>query len=890
MVSRQVLGRLKGNSPGLMEHDPLSPLPITTATAEGSVPDRLAAVAQQFGSRTAVSSAGRAFTYIELDQLSARAAGALLDRGTARGDRVAVIGNNGPEMMAALFGAMRAGAVAVPLDPTFPAERNERIVSVAGATRALVVPAQPGLTVVPGIDLKNVICVEEGELPDADSRGLPTCGPDDIALMLFTSGSTGRPKGVVHTHRSLLHIGLRRTRSLAIKPADRLSLFYSASVMGGIYGITGALFNGAALHTYGVRREGIGGIVPWLRENKITIYHSVSSLFRRLASVMGEVENLADLRMIVLGGEAALITDVESSLKLLPRGGCFVGGLGSSETGTVCSIQIKHGDPLLAERSVPLGRPVDDVAIELVDEDGDPTPPGGIGEIVVRSRYLAAGYWNDPKSTKEVFSVDSEEPQSTCYRMGDLARRDQQGILWHCGRRDAQVKVRGFRVETGEVEATLLRHPSVAEVGAVVATQKEGESILVAFIVARESRVIDAAELRNHCMQTLPIHMVPSHFHAIDVLPRTVSGKIDRRVLGELANQCETVEQAPLAVERNAAPLDVLIGLWGAVLHNPSTSADTAFFEAGGDSLGAMELVVRIEKSLGRRVSLRALSVAQTPRAMADFVARSTEEAEPVFIPLRPEGNGPPLFCFPPWDGCVHYFGRLVRSLKMTRPILGLEPHVDEDGQVLVNSVEELAAKHAIEISRRQPSGPVLMCAYSSGVLFAWETARRLRVLGREIAFLGIIDAPHPGLLAEDTGSGAKFVRRMSEAMRLGPLRLAAFLVGRRRKSGGALPGDPARPEDDPRIAAILARKRGVTRAYMPPADDLNVTVFRAKEQPRIRLLLDETLGWKGIARAGMRVREVSGDHDTIVLGADVAELAKSIDVELAAIRPFEVE
>lgn len=876
-------------------NDPISVLPrpggftpFPRSHVETSLPERFRRVARDQATRPALVGETAELDYAALDSLTDRIATAALARGVAPHEPIAVVGSIEPPTVAAILGALKAGATAVPLDPAFPAARNAQITASSGATVALVTPAAQAAAAALGFSRDCTIEVDVRKLPPAgaDLLALVSLGPRDPACLIYTSGSTGRPKGVLLTHGSLLHVCMRRTNVLEQRAGDRFSLLFSCSVHGACNDIFGALLNGASLHPFNLRADGFGDLLDWVAREKITVFHSVASAFRKLASIAGARRALPDLRLIVLGGETAIPSDVEAGTSLLPPGGRVASGLGTTETGMVRCALFAQGDPP-PRQAVPLGRAVDEVEVRLEDPDGKPVPEGGVGEIVVSAPYLSAGYWRDPEATARVFSDDPLHPGWRRYRTGDLGCLDDDGVLWHRGRGDRQVKVRGYRVETAEVEDAILRHLSVGEAAVIAAGPVEQPS-LVAFVVAR-SGGIDTAALRAHCVERLPANMVPARFVSLEALPRTVNGKIDRQLLGQRAAEAPAPAAPPAGAGAASGPADPtlarLIELWRLALPGQPVDADTDFHQEGGDSLGAMAIMVGVEQLTGRRYPLRAMTFAPTPGRMADLLRGDERQAfESGVVALRRAGHGEPLFLVPPWDGCVYLYGRLARELRTPRPVFGLEPRTGPDQHVLAKSIDALAAFYAGEIVRQQPAGPVLLFGYSAGAVIAWALAAALRRAGRTIGFLGIGDDWCP---VEHEELGETFAhrlrRRLVSVRRLGALRTARFMrdhfvFTRRFREATADESDYARW-----VRAVLERKSAALAGYVAPAQDLAVTVFRASTQLHLRALVDETLGWRHVARRGVVSIEVSGDHHSLC-GDDVVALARALDARLAAL------
>jgi amino acid adenylation domain-containing protein len=607
--------------------------PFERTEVEQSIVQRFERQVDRFGPRTAVVDKQREYSYDELNRVANRIARALAEVTGPDATRVAIYLDKGGAYLAAIFGVLKAGHAYVPLDPAFPRDRNLFLVQDAAAPVVLTngAHAQALRELAKG----NIRIVDIDELVPSvsDERNLGlSISPDALAYIIYTSGSTGKPKGVMQNHRNALHGCMRRTNIQHITPSDRMTLFYSCSVMGAVYCIFGALLNGASLFPYDFREEGLAELATWLTNYRISIFHSVASVFRQFANGFDGQLEAAAVRLVIFGGERVFASDVASARRVFSPKVDFFTGLGSTETGTIRHYSIGP-DTELSSRVVPIGYAVEDVDIVLTAPDGTVLGEGEVGEINVHSRYLALGYWNNEEATSKAFSIVDARAGVRSYRMGDLAELMPGGLLEHRGRKDFQVKIRGFRVEIGEVEAALGSHPSVRE-GAVKAQEIGSDMQLVAYVVARPdaaagagapARPIHVRELREFLRGRLPSYMVPSIFVGLDALPRTPNGKVDSASLplplpsNELADEPRVDPVTPS--ER------ILVELCNDLLRRPAIGTNENFFDIGGDSLSATQLVARVHKALGVKLSMRSLFSARDLAALAVELDRSPRAA-----------------------------------------------------------------------------------------------------------------------------------------------------------------------------------------------------------------------------------------------------------------------
>jgi L-proline---[L-prolyl-carrier protein] ligase len=476
--------------------------------------DLLAEAAAARPEATAVVDGSRSLTYGDLDRESRRVAGALAAAGVRPGDRVGLLLPKSLEAVAALYGTLRAGAVCVPLDVESP---QARLVSVA---------RDAGLAAVVGSPLPDVPALE---LAAASSDAAPAVevGPDDLAYLLYTSGSTGEPKGVALSHGNVLAFVGWAVDEFGVGPADRLASHAPLHFDLSTFDLFAAASGGAAvvLVPPDARMFPVE-LARFLRSARITISYSVPSALALLAARGGlDGGTRPDaLRAVLFAGDVPPPGPIARLRVLLPEAR-FCNLYGPTET-NVCTWYELPPYWEARPRPVPIGRPIRGVEVELVDAAGVPVPSGEVGELVVRGPTVMQGYWGDPAGTAAVLSEDGG---ARSYRTGDLAREDEDGNLVFVGRRDQQVKVRGHRVELGEVEAALAALPGVRECAVVAVPDEAAGRRLRAFVAAEDG--IAPADLARGLGELLPPHIVPDEFVLCDELPRSATGKVDRRRL-----------------------------------------------------------------------------------------------------------------------------------------------------------------------------------------------------------------------------------------------------------------------------------------------------------------------------------------------------------------------
>ncbi|MFD7546867.1 non-ribosomal peptide synthase/polyketide synthase [Streptomyces sp. NPDC059816] len=583
-----------------------------------TVPALFAAQVARTPDAAAVVGGDTALTYRELDASSDRVAGWLAARELGgSGDRVGVVLERSPELVAVLLGVLKSGAAYVPLDAAHPVERLRGVVSEAGVSVVVADRVWEGLETVPVADL----------LDAAPLTTAPVVSPESLAYVMYTSGSTGRPKGVAVTHRNVA--AFVADRAWRDDVVERVLVQANHAFDASTYELWVPLARGGQLVVAPSGDLDAAQRGRLIADYGVTNVHATAGLFRVLAEESPEI--FAGVREVSTGGDVVSASAIRALLDAHPDLIVRTTYGPTETTAFTTQIPYRAGDEVPA--NVPIGRPMDNTRVLVLDEFLRPVPPGVTGELYLSGAGLARGYDDRPALTAERFVASPYGGRM--YRTGDLARWTAGGELLFAGRADDQVKVRGFRVEPGEVEAVLAGHASVAQVAVIVREDQPGTQRLVAYVVAAGG-TLDAEALRELVAGELPEYMVPSAVMALDTLPVTVNGKLDRAALPQ--------PEARASVSRGpATPLEeVLCGLFGEVLGLERVGAEDSFFELGGDSLLAMRLIARVRSVLEAEVSIAALFGAPSVAGLARLVeadrgvvrARLVAGERPDVVPL----------------------------------------------------------------------------------------------------------------------------------------------------------------------------------------------------------------------------------------------------------------
>lgn len=578
--------------------------------------------------RPAVLGAEGVLTYQALGDQVATIAAAL---GAGHGRRVALLLDHGAQTIAGILGALTAGATYVPLDPQYPAARLALMLADADAGALLTSPAHADLARMllercPG---QGTTVLDVTQLPGVRLPEPSTVDPDAAAYILYTSGSTGVPKGVVQTHRNALFQIGTHVDNLRIGPADRISVVSSFSFDMAVTDTFSALLSGAAAVPVDLHRTGLTQLAEALEAHRVTIFHSTPTVYRYLLDALGPDGRLPSLRAVILGGEQVVRDDLRRFRRHCADDCVFVNGYGATEISFAAQNHLTAADidagRDVGDGVVPIGRPLDGVAILLLPADGAPDT----GEIAIRSHYLAA-YWRDPERNAQRFEVEAGGRRT--YRTGDLGRWLPDGRLAYLGRLDRQVKVRGHRVELGEVEAVLAALPEVSRATVVAreVTRAGGpEQQLVAYVVPAAGHEVTAEKLRTSIERVLPPFALPQATVVLAAFPLTPTGKVDVLALPDperlAPHPGSTVEPAGSRADTAAAVEDptaaAIAEVWRAVLERAEVGWHDNFFDLGGHSLLMAQVQERLAGVLGRRVPLATLYAYPTVAALARHLA-----------------------------------------------------------------------------------------------------------------------------------------------------------------------------------------------------------------------------------------------------------------------------
>lgn len=836
------------------------------------------AIALEFGNRTVA--------YSELNRMATRIAGVLKRRQFAPRARVALSQERSPELVAALLGILKAGGICVPINLSYPDER----------VRFLLADASVQYAIGSG-DQRSAFTRLGSEIEFIDVHALPrtqchdsavAISSDSPAYILYTSGSTGVPKGVILCHRSVVRL-VCNTNYVTISPNDVFLQLAPFSFDGSIFEIWGPLLNGARLAIAPAGDPSLADIADLIDHHQVTVMFLVTGLFH--AMVDERPRTMAKVRQLLAGGDVMSARHAKAALAAM-EDGCVINGYGPTESTTFASYFRVTRDTSI-EDSVPIGKPIANTSIYILDSELRPLPIGQIGEIFIGGDGLALGYLNRPDLEGERFIANpfSSESDSRLYRSGDLGRFTSSGDIEFCGRIDNQIKVRGFRIEPGEIEAAAMRLEQIRQALVVAVRNHFGENILVCHYVLVPGCHVAQEQLRAHLSATLPAYMVPTQYRKWNEFPLTVNGKVDRRKLVDTGIGSQpSVAPGPEElgeIERS------LLQMFCHLLGRDDISVDDDFFTSGGDSLAAARLFAQIEEHFDKRLPLVTMFDASTVRQLA--VILWDEKWSPNWsplVPIRAYGTEPPLFLVHAIGGNVLNYKSLADHLATNQPIYAFQSGALKDRRMDTTTIEQVARTYLAAMQSVQPQGPYCLGGFSSGGLVAYEMAQQLVRGGQHVAILLLFDSfAEPSVKA--LFRSHRFYRaalRVAHAfwwnlgylMRTNPrafaqrkahniamnLRIMLYQI---QSACAYLLRAPA-PTSFLTIEEVFVR---ALEKYVPQPYAGHAVLFRTKDSGSYDP--DNVHAWDRIVRHGLDVVDVLGDHESMFKEPYAKSLADAI-------------
>ncbi|GMX62344.1 plipastatin non-ribosomal peptide synthetase PpsE [Paenibacillus elgii] len=656
-------------------------------------------------------------TYRELNERANRLARTLRAEGVQPDQLVGLMVGRSLEMVVGILGILKAGGAYVPIDPEYPEERIRYLLEDSGA---LLLLTQRRLQERVSFAGKAITLDDEAAYSEDGSNLEAVTGPNDLAYVIYTSGTTGKPKGVLVEHRGLSSLKMMFGETLKMSERDRVVQFASLSFDASCWEIFKALFFGAAL--YIPTAETILDyrlFESFMNENGIT-----ATILPPTYAAYLNPDRMPSLEKLITGGSAVSVEFVQQWKDKVQ----YFNAYGPTEASIVTSVWAASMGAV-DRKSIPIGRPIQNHRIHIVDSQLQLLPVGVAGELCVAGVGLARGYLNRPELTAEKFVDNPFAPGERMYRTGDLARWLPDGSIEYMGRIDHQVKIRGYRIEIGEVEEQLLKIASVQEAIVIAREDASGQSQLCAYFVAQAK--LKATELKEAMAKELPGYMIPSHFVQLERMPLTPNGKIDRKALPvPEASHYETEYVAPRTLLEMK-----LVQIWQEVLGLDKIGIKDDFFELGGNSINLMRLIQRIYDETGREIPLHKGYQDVTIEAMAlENWESGFEQGGNHFMKLNKHG-ATNLFCFPPGSGFGIGYRGLADRLENRYTVYAID-FIDDS-----ENYEDMLNRYVDEVIRIQDQGPYIFLGYCFGGNLMFEVAKTMEKRGYQVSDLIMVDS-----------------------------------------------------------------------------------------------------------------------------------------------------
>jgi amino acid adenylation domain-containing protein len=850
------------------------------------VKDMFEAWAKRTPEADAVVFEGARRSYRELDERANRLAHRLRDLGVGPGRLVGIYMTKSLDLVTAVLAVVKAGGAYVPLDPMYPGDRIEFMLE---DSRPAVIVTEAGLT--PPIDaLDDVALFSEWDELDRESAGpLPTvASPDDLAYVIYTSGSTGRPKGAMITNASLANAyhAYEDAYRLTDETTSHLQMAsFSFDVFTG--DVIRSLLSGSKLVLCPLETVmDPAQLFNLLVDEQIDCAEFVPAVTSLLFEHVESIGKTLDfMRVLIVSSEGWRTDKHEAWTRLTGPRTRLINAYGLTEA-TIDSTYFEAEEALVADRFVPIGKPLANSEIYLLDSNLELVPIGIPGELCIGGAGVALGYLNRPELTAERFVDNPFAPGTRLYRTGDLARWLPDGNVEFLGRSDRQLKIRGFRIEPGEIEAVLERHPGVRAAAVLSWERRAGDARLVAYVEPMNPSDAPAwRDLRELLAAELPAFMVPSALTVVDTFPLTPNGKLDRDSLpppelGEVDHE-EGSREPETETERGLAEL------WCTLLGIETVGAEDNFFALGGHSLLAVRLMGEVDRRFGVKLPLTALFEASTIEAMAARIDKDRgADTWGTLVPLRAEGSKPPLYLLHGRDGELLHYRDLVRALDPDQPVYGFQPPGLDGREQPLLEVTDMAAHYLAELRSFQPEGPYLLGGYCFSGALAYELGAQLAQQGDAPALLALVDAVPVGtrqpptrlqlerqkfgdFMQRDLRGKVAWIRKRAKGVVYKIRTRSKFVLYTYfSRTGRSIPKWLRNVED---------ALQNAIRTYKTPASALHLTLFRAAETAEAAEA--RATEWRGLAE--VVVRPIIGEgirHDNMIRPPFVSMLAAELD------------
>ncbi len=855
----------------------------------------------------AVVCGNESLTYRELNVRANQLAWHLQSLGVGPDVRVGLAVQRDLNLIVSIQAVLKAGGAYVPLDPSYPDKRLQRITSTAAIKVVVTVGAYRSLF---SDVCEHVVCVDTDQAALAKHRhdNPPSLATqDNLMYVIYTSGSTGEPKGAGVYHRGFSNLVDWFCREFEIVPRDRSLVVTSHGFDLTQKNLFAALTVGGQVHLTDCQTFHPDLILDEIASHQISLLNCTPSNFYLLLSVSDKIPKLDSLRTVFLGGEPI---DVAKLLEWRSRPGFqteLVNTYGPTECTDICSFY--RVGPQSSEQTIPVGYPIHNVQTYVLSDQLQLLPVGVTGELCIGGAGVGAGYLDDPELTALKF-VDNPLPEqngSRLYRTGDLCRYRPDGAIEFVGRKDHQVKIRGNRVELGEIEAVLRVCPGIKDCAVLAVDEMRGHKQLVSFIVPidgrtdefdssreslREGTIPLTEAVRRFLHEQLPSYMVPSAIHCLDCIPLSAHGKVDRQALHSIGQR---MKRSDYLAPRNECEA-MLARLWQTVLGIDQVSVKEGFFDLGGDSMKSIELMVKIRQAIGLDIPLAKLLQHDTVAELAEYIVRKKDTTWSPIVTIQSHGHRPPLFCVHPVGGNVLCYAQLSAALGDKQPVYGIQARGVDGSLEPFATLDSMVDEYLAGIREVQPTGPYNLAAWSSGGIIAYELARRIIDAGEQVASVALFDSFAPALMRIDIADDAmilsELVRFLNHFYQLNidltyealssvdaEERIAMTLAS--VKQTGFVPEEFDESYMRCFIAVCKANLQAISSYVEVQQPEIPLVLYRATNPDGRSYPIDQVyasdLGWSQLAGRAIEVIDIEADHISMMAGREVHQIAREV-------------